>query len=385
MVAKGAGSLIYFDNAATTLIKPDSVITAVSDAMRHFGNSGRGAHEAALDASRILYETRAMLCDLFHAEDAAQVAFTSNSTESLNTAILGLFSPGDHVITTVLEHNSVLRPLYLLQKQGVEVTFIPCDGLGNICVDAFRNSLQKNTKAVVCTHASNLTGNITPIHEIGAFCSQNELLFVVDASQSAGVLPINMEEMHIDVLCFTGHKGLMGPQGTGGICVKKGVAIRPLKVGGSGVHTYSKEHPQDMPTALEAGTLNSHGIAGLHAALMYIKEIGIETIHNREMQLMRRFYDGVSGIDGIAVYGDFSKKDRAAIVALNIGQYDSGRVSDQLFVDYQISTRPGAHCAPLLHQSFQTVEQGMVRFSFSYFNTEEEINIGIAAVRELAQ
>ena len=222
------------------------------------------------------------------------------------------------------------------------------------------------------------------MERVGELCHRHGIRLVADASQTAGVLPIDMKRMHIDVLCFTGHKGLLGPQGTGGICVGDGIRIRPLKAGGSGVHTYLKEHPGDMPTALEAGTLNGHGIAGLHAALGFIKETGVETIHRREAELMRRFYDGVVQIPGVRVYGDFTSDERAAIVALNIGDYDSSEVSDELAVTYGISPRPGAHCAPLMHESFKTVEQGMVRFSFSYFNTEEEIDAGIQAVRELA-
>ena len=376
--------MIYFDNAATTIRKPDCVIDAVADAMRNFGNSGRGAHEASLDASRMIYETRERISELFNLGNPLQVAFTSNSTESLNTAIQGLFSKGDHVITTVLEHNSVLRPLYLMENRGISLTILPCDEKGVLCYDQLEQSKRPDTKAVVCTHASNLTGNRRDLELVGELCHRHGIRLVADASQTAGVLPIDMKRMHIDVLCFTGHKGLLGPQGTGGICVGDGIRIRPLKAGGSGVHTYLKEHPGDMPTALEAGTLNGHGIAGLHAALGFIKETGVETIHRREAELMRRFYDGVVQIPGVRVYGDFTSDERAAIVALNIGDYDSSEVSDELAVTYGISTRPGAHCAPLMHESFKTVEQGMVRFSFSYFNTEEEIDAGIQAVRELA-
>lgn len=377
--------MIYFDNAATTMVKPDCVIDAVVNAMRHFGNSGRGAHEASLDASRLIYETRERISNLFHLGNPMQVAFTSNSTESLNTAIQGLFEAGDHVITTVLEHNSVLRPLYLMETRGVDVTILPCDEKGVLRYDLLEESIRPETKAVVCTHASNLTGNKMDLERIGQVCRKHGIKLVVDASQTAGVLPIDMEKQNIDVLCFTGHKGLLGPQGTGGICVREGIQIRPLKSGGSGVHTYLKEHPKDMPTALEAGTLNGHGIAGLHASLGFLGETGIDAIHRREASLMRRFYEGVTKIPSVKVYGDFSTDDRAAIVALNIGDYDSSEVSDELAVTYGISTRPGAHCAPLMHQSFGTVDQGMVRFSFSYFNTEEEVDTGIRAVRELAE
>ena len=376
--------MIYFDNAATTMHKPETVIHAVAQALNSLGNAGRGAHEASLDASRNIYGVRERIADFFHGEDPSRIAFTSNSTESLNTAVKGILNPGDHVVTTVLEHNSVLRPLYEMEEKGVEVTILPCDEYGMVYPEDFICAVRPNTKAFICTHGSNLTGNVLDVQSIGAAARERGILFVVDASQTAGVFDIDVQKMNIDILCFTGHKGLLGPQGTGGICVGDGIRIRPLKAGGSGVHTYLKEHPGDMPTALEAGTLNGHGIAGLHAALGFIKETGVETIHRREAELMRRFYDGVVQIPGVRVYGDFTSDERAAIVALNIGDYDSSEVSDELAVTYGISTRPGAHCAPLMHESFKTVEQGMVRFSFSYFNTEEEIDAGIQAVRELA-
>lgn len=374
---------IYFDNAATSLRKPDCVIDAVVRAMRSFGNPDRGAHEAALDASRLIYETREMLASLFNGGDPKRVAFTANSTESLNTAILGLLGSEDHVITTVMEHNSVLRPLYRLEKEGMGLSFLPCDGDGGLCYNMLEESLRPNTKAVVCTHASNLTGNSVDLERIGDFCKSHGLLFIVDASQSAGVLPIDMQRMKIDVLCFTGHKSLMGPQGTGGICVREGIRIRPLKSGGSGIRTYQKEHPAEMPTALEAGTLNGHGIAGLHAALTYISAHGVSAIHLRELTLMRRFYEGVRDIPDVKLYGDFTDTNRVAIVALNIGGYDSSEISDELAQTYKISTRSGAHCAPLMHKAMGTVEQGMVRFSFSWFNTEEEIEAGIKAIKNI--
>lgn len=245
--------------------------------------------------------------------------------------------------------------------------------------------VKKNTKALVCTHASNLTGNANDLMTLGAFCKERGLLFIVDASQTAGVLPIDMKAMNIDVVCFTGHKSLYGPQGTGGLCVREGLSIRPLKSGGSGVHTYLKEHPPEMPTALEAGTLNGHGIAGLHAALQFLSDTGIENIHRHEMNLLRQFYQGIREIPGIRVYGDLDTDYRAAVLALNIGDYDSSEVSDELSYRYGISTRPGAHCAPLMHQSMGTVDQGMVRFSFSWFNTKEEVDLAIQAIRELAE
>ena len=372
---------IYFDNAATTLKKPDCVMNAVTEALKNLGNSSRGAYEASMDASRLIYDTRVQLAALFHAGEPRQTAFTSNSTEALNTAILGLLQGSGHVITTVMEHNSVLRPLYRLETMGTELSFLSCGERGELHCEGLEAALRPDTGAVVCTHASNLTGNSVDLKRIGNFCREHNLLFIVDASQTAGTLEIDMQAMNIDVLCFTGHKGLLGPQGTGGICVGDGIRIRPLKAGGSGVHTYLKEHPGDMPTALEAGTLNGHGIAGLHAALGFIKETGVETIHRREAELMRRFYDGVVQIPGVRVYGDFTSDERAAIVALNIGDYDSSEVSDELAVTYGISTRPGAHCAPLMHEALGTREQGAVRFSFSHFNTVQEVDLAAAALR----
>lgn len=376
---------IYLDNAATTMQKPDCVIEAVAQAMGHMGNSGRGAYGEALDASRMIYETREQLSSLFGLGNPKQAAFSCNSTEALNTAILGLLGPGDHVISTVMEHNSVLRPLYRLEKEGAQISFCPCDEKGRLRMEELPGLVKKNTKALVCTHASNLTGNANDLMTLGAFCKERGLLFIVDASQTAGVLPIDMKAMNIDVVCFTGHKSLYGPQGTGGLCVREGLSIRPLKSGGSGVHTYLKEHPPEMPTALEAGTLNGHGIAGLHAALQFLSDTGIENIHRHEMNLLRQFYQGIQEIPGIRVYGDLDTDYRAAVLALNIGDYDSSEVSDELSYRYGISTRPGAHCAPLMHQSMGTVDQGMVRFSFSWFNTKEEVDLAIQAIRELAE
>ena len=312
------------------------------------------------------------------------MAFTANSTEALNFAIQGLLQPGAHVITTVLEHNSVFRPLYLKEQEGVSMTILPADEKGNISPEAFEEAIRPDTEAIVCTHASNLTGNMLDLHRIGEICKRHDLLFIVDASQTAGVLPIDMQKMNISVLCFTGHKSLMGPQGTGGLVVKKGVNIRPLLVGGSGIHSYSKSHPTVMPTALEAGTLNCHGIAGLHASLQYLKEKGIHNLYEKEHLLMKTFYEGVVSIPDVKVYGDFDQRERAPIVTLNIGDYDSGQVSDELLTRFQIATRAGAHCAPLMHESQGTKKQGAVRFSFSHFNTMEEIQKGIEAVKKLA-
>ena len=375
--------MIYLDNAATTLRKPPAVAEAVLEAMGSFGNSGRGAYGEALDAGRCIYETRLLLGELFRCP-ADHVCFTPNSTAALNTAIAGLLSPGDHVISTDWEHNSVLRPLYRFRAQGGSVDFLPADRQGRLDLDQLPALLQRETKAVVCTHASNLTGDVMDLSRVGSFCRRHGLLFVLDASQTAGVLPIDMEALGIDVLCFTGHKSLLGPQGTGGLCVRPGVEIRPLLTGGTGVQSYRETQPEAYPTRLEAGTLNSHGLAGLGAALDFLEETGIDAIRAHETALARRFYEAVRQVPGVTVYGDHSKAERAPVVALNIGDYESGEVADELAERFGIATRPGAHCAPRMHRALGTTGQGAVRFSWSYFNTEEETDAAAEAVRILA-
>lgn len=384
-VTRIGSDMIYFDNAATTMHKPPQVITAVTEAMQQMGNAGRGVHSASLGTSRTIFDTRVKLAQFFHASDPSRIAFTCNSTESLNLAIKGALRPGDHVITTELEHNSVLRPLYEMEEKGVSLSFVSGDKWGRIRIPDFEKEIRGETRAIVCTHASNLTGNVVDIEAVGEIAKKHGLLFIVDASQSAGVFPIDVDKMHIDILCFTGHKGMYGPQGTGGIYVREGISLRPLKSGGSGVQTYSHTHPKEMPTALEAGTLNGHGIAGLHAALEFLEQTGLEEIRKKEQELMMRFYQGVMQIPGVFVYGDFSTKERCAVVALNLEDYDSSDIADELSERYGICVRPGAHCAPLMHQALGTVEQGAVRFSFSYFNTEEEIDRGIEALRKIAE
>lgn len=382
--------MIYLDNGATTLQKPECVREALLEAMASMGNSGRGVHDASLYAGRIIYRARESLAELLGAAAPEQVVFTANATESLNLVLVGLFGPGDHVITTVCEHNSVLRPLYRLQ--GVELSVLPVKAeageerqAGILAYDELESLLRPNTKALIITHASNLTGNITDLEQAAAFAKKHSLLLIVDAAQTAGAVPMDMERMGIDVLCFTGHKGLYGPQGTGGVCVRPGLSIRPLKVGGSGIHSFDREHPSEMPAALEAGTLNGHGIAGLGAAARWLLEIGVEQIRAREQALLRRFVDGVKEVEGVTLYGNPDLDRRTGIQSLNIRDYDSARVADWLYEDYGIAVRGGAHCAPLMHEALGTREQGAVRFSFSYFNTEAEADEAAAAVRELAE
>ncbi len=376
--------MIYLDNAATTLKKPPQVAEAVLNALQTLGNSSRGTHEGALDAAHTIYDARCKLAELFGCRRADHVAFTGNVTQALNIALCGLLGPGDHAVSTDLEHNSVLRPLYrLAAERGVTADFAPADRQGRLDYVALERLMRPDTKLVACTHASNLTGNVVDVARVAEIAHAHGALLVLDAAQTAGTRPVNMDALGADVLCFTGHKGLMGPQGTGGLCVREGVEIAPLLVGGTGVQTYSAAQPEQYPTRLEAGTLNGHGIAGLSAAVDYINAVGLDAIREKESALTRRFYEGARAIDGVTVYGDFSG-DRAAIVALNVRGRDSGEVADTLSGDYGIATRPGAHCAPRLHEALGTKEQGAVRFSFSWYTTEEEIDAALAALREIA-
>ncbi len=442
---------IYFDSAATSYYRPRQVAEAVVGAIDSMGNSSRGTHETALAGARIIAGARQLVNELFDGYGAEQTAFTANSTESLNMALKGLLKPGDKVVTTVMEHNSVLRPLYQLEALGVEVVRVGCldgglkkeecgDGqqekrgqegrqqdrqkdiqrMGLLDMDRLFAEIRPGVKAVVCTHASNLTGNVLDIRRIGRACREAGAVFIVDASQTAGVLPISMKEDFIDILCFTGHKGLMGPQGTGGICLRKGLVLEPLLTGGSGILTYSKYHPQQMPTALEAGTLNGHGIAGLRAALLWIKEHGgTEAVFQKENALAKAFYQGAKAVPGICFYGDYRSYEehwsgeygqrdeygqgnekncgsecpeekyfpgsgcvRAPMVTLNLMDEDSGEVSDWLAEEWGIDTRSGGHCAPLMHGALGTRKQGAVRFSFSHFNTMEQVKKAVQALRE---
>ncbi len=377
--------MIYLDNAATTLHKPACVIEAVVRAMQSAGNAARGAHGASLGAAGTVYDTRKKLSDLFGCPRADHVAFTANATGALNIAIYGLLGPGDHAISTDLEHNSVLRPLYDLEERGMGLDFVPADRRGCIRCQDFEALMRPNTRAIVCTHASNLTGNALDVKAIAEIAHRHGAYLIVDASQTAGSFSIDMTAMGIDVLCFTGHKGLMGPQGTGGLCIRPGVELRPFQRGGTGVQSHDRHQPRPYPTRLEAGTLNGHGIAGLGAAVDFLNREGVERLYRRELERMTQFYEGVCAVDGVTVYGDFSKEPRAAIVSLNIRDYDSSLVADALYSDYGIATRAGAHCAPRMHAALGTREQGAVRFSFSPFNTEEEIRTAVEAIRALSQ
>lgn len=377
--------MIYFDNAATTMTKPPEVAEAVARAINTFGGVGRGAHDAALSADLMVYRARTQIAKLFNGPDAKNVAFGLNVTEALNIVICGLLHEGDHALTTAASHNSVLRPLMRKhEEEGVGLSIAPIRPDGSLDYDAYEASFQPNTKLVVVTHASNLTGDVYDIARMAKAAHGHGALFVIDAAQTAGVVPIDMQAQGIDIVCFTGHKSLYGPQGTGGLCLGEGVEIPAFKEGGTGVHSYDLRQPDFMPEHLEAGTLNAHGIAGLSAGLDYIEKHGVEAIGAKAEQLAERFEAGVRDFPGVCILGGHADVGRTGIVALNVGDVDSGVVSDELSHRYEICTRPGAHCAPLMHRALGTDQQGAVRFSFSHFNTEEEVDAGIAAMKEIA-
>lgn len=378
--------MIYLDNAATTMHKPQMVIDAVAQAMCSLGNAGRGATSGALDAARTVHGCRAKLARLLGCPRADHVCFTPNSTAALNTVINGVVRPGDRVVTTVLEHNSVLRPLNrLAAERGVTVEHAGCDASGVLDYDELERLVTPGTRAVVVTQASNVTGNAVDVARVAAVAHAAGALVILDASQSAGTAHIDMQAMGLDVVCFTGHKGLMGPQGTGGLAVAEGVDVAPWAMGGTGVHSFDALQPLEWPTRLEAGTLNGHGIAGLSAGLDFIEtQGGLEAIAAHERALAGRFLAGVREIPGITLYGAYDQPTRSAIVSLNVGDIDSAEISDALMQGWGIATRPGAHCAPLMHRALGTERQGVVRFSFGYFNTDEDVETAIDALRDLA-
>lgn len=379
--------MIHLDNAATSVMRPQCVIDAVCRAMTTMGNPGRGTTSSSLDAGRVVWECREKLAALLGCPRADHVCFAPNSTAALNTAINGLVRPGSRVVTTVMEHNSVLRPLNRLAAEcGVRLAHAGVDALGRLDYGELEAVCAHGCDAVVCTHASNVTGNVNDLRRIARIAHEAGALLIVDASQSAGCLPIDMAADGIDVLCFTGHKGLMGPQGTGGLAVMGDLEVRPWNVGGSGVHSFDPMQPLEWPTRLEAGTLNAHGIAGLSAALDYLAEVGGPTaIGRKERELADAFADGVRRIGGVETFGDLDAPDRAAIVSLNIEGLDSSEASDILMQGFGIATRPGAHCAPLMHRALGTEKRGVVRFSFGWFNTGADVEAAVAAVAEIAR
>lgn len=375
----------YMDNAATSFPKPEVVYEAMDHFNRNMGgNPGRGSNHQTLEASSVVMEARDHLADLFNIQDSLQIAFTSNVTEAINMALKGLLKSGDHVITTSLEHNAVARPLYLMSQQGIEWTRVSCTPCGELDPEEIRRSIRPNTRLICMLHASNVMGSIMPIREAGKIAREHGVLFMVDAAQTAGVLPIDVEDDGIDILCFTGHKALLGPQGTGGIYIRPGFTLQTVKEGGTGSSSEDLEHPFFMPDHLEAGTLNTPGIAGLLAGVRFIEQEGLATIRDHEKRLSKLLMEGLLDIPGIKLYGPGNADKQTAVIAFNVQGMDCGEVSLQLDYDYNIVTRAGLHCAPLAHTTLGTLEEGACRLSWGYFSTKEEIEYVIKAVADIA-
>lgn len=377
--------MYYFDNAATSFPKPDVVYDRMNEAMREYGaNPGRSGHSLALRSARGIFSTRKSLAQIFGVVDPMDIAFVFNCTEALNIGINGFLKPGDHVVTTSMEHNSVLRPIKILEKHGVEHTIVWADSCGRITPDQILSAIRKNTALIVTTHVSNLLGTIMPIREIGAIARSKGIKYMVDGAQSAGVLEIDVEKDNIDILAFPGHKGLLGPQGTGGIYIRKGIEIEPIVYGGTGSASYSTIQPDVMPDKFESGTPNTPGIIALGAGLEYIKERSMSSIREYEEELMVHFISEVSKIEGIKLYGPGNPEEQTGVVALNVREIDSSQTAFILNEEYGIMVRPGLHCAPLAHETLGTTSQGAIRFSFGIFNNHEEIEFAVKALKEIS-
>ena len=381
---------INLDQASTTYPKPECVAKAVYEYMTGNGcNINRGCYENAYDTEEVILETREMLCQLFDGPDCKNVVFTKNVTESLNVVLKGFLKPGDHVLVSSMEHNAVMRPIRQLEKNGVSFGRIPCNSQGELILDSLKSLLQENTKAVVLMHASNVCGTVLPIEEVGDFCQKHGLKFIVDCAQTAGVLPISMKEMNIDALCFTGHKGLYGPQGIGGFILQEEMIelIDPLLSGGTGSISHTEEIPSFMPDRFEPGTMNLPGIFGLHAALGWIESTGIDKIREKEEMLTSLFIKHIKAVDSefdkIRLVGKGTEEGRTAVVSIQTPGRDVSEVAYLLDKNYGIMTRVGLHCAPSAHETLNTYPTGTVRFSFGYFNTEEEALFAVKALEEI--
>lgn len=378
--------MTYFDNAATTFPKPNIVYEKVMEAMKDYGaNPGRSGHKLALKINRGIYDTRMSLAGLLNVDNPMNISFTFNCTESLNLAIKGVLKPGDHVITTSMEHNSVLRPIKHLEQFGIESSIVNANLLGEINVEHIKKAIKSNTKLIVTTHISNLTGTIMPVKEIGALAKEHGIIYLLDAAQSAGVYEIHPVTMNVDIVAFPGHKGLLGPQGTGGLFIREGLEVQEIFQGGTGSMSESLIQPDMTPDKFESGTPNGPGLIGLGAGIEYINQTGMDNIRNHEEDLTKYFIEEVRKIEGIKLYGPCDVKKQAAVVSLNIKDYDSSEIAYILDEQYDIMVRPGLHCAPLAHKTIGTLDQGVIRFSFSPFNTLEEIEYGIKSLKEIAK
>ena len=380
-------NLIYLDNAATTFPKPKEVLDFMFDFYRCHGvNPGRSGYDATIETEEVVYGTRKMLTEFFHGSDPNHLTFSYNASDSLNMIIQGLIKRGDHVITTNFEHNSVLRPLYHLEQDGLcEVSHVPFDLHGYIHPEDIKKKIRKNTKMVIINHCSNVLGTIQPVKEIGAICHERGVLFAVDASQSAGVVPIDVQAMNIDALAFTGHKCLMGPTGIGGSYCSPELPIRSTKFGGTGVRSAQRSHLEEFPYRLECGTLNIIGVAGLHAGQRWIAKQGLKCIHEKEMELWNKLRSGLLEIEGVKLYCADSEENHNAVLSFNINGLEAADVGTMLDVDHNIACRTGLHCAPLVHEQLGTDKiHGMVRFSLGPFTTEAHIDTAIGAIEEIA-
>ena len=377
---------IYFDNSSTSFPKAPNVGRAMGEFIENGAfNINRGSYEGAYEAGSAVLDTREMLKDLFNCPNSKNVVFTPSVTYSLNFFIKGFLKPGDHVLVTSVEHNAVMRPLVQMEKLGVEFDAVPCDEEGGVTADDFRAYIKENTKAIITTHASNVCGTIIPIEEIGALCKEKGLVYAVDTAQTAGILNIDMQKANIDFLAFTGHKGLLGPQGIGGFIASDKLEglIYPIISGGTGSLSDSEEMPDFLPDRFESGTLNLPGIIGLHQALAYLKEAGIDNMRNEKMEITKYFLDKVKEIEGAKVAGKKTVEGRLGVVSIDFEGFDNSIVSFYLSSKYKIMTRVGMHCAPRAHQTLNTFPQGTVRFSFSHFNTKEEVDICIDAIKTI--
>ncbi|NLH76486.1 MAG: aminotransferase class V-fold PLP-dependent enzyme [Acidobacteria bacterium] len=378
--------LIFLDNGATSFPKPEEVYTYMDHFYRNFGvNPGRSGYDLCMEAGLVVEETRKLLTGLFNGTDPNRLCFGYNSTDALNIVISGLLKPGDHAVSTTVEHNSVLRPLYHLRRDGVEVDFVPFDGAGFVDPQEIRRRFRPNTRLVVVNHASNVIGTVQPLAAIGRFCREAGIPFAIDASQSAGKVPIDMEAQFLDVVAFTGHKSLLGPTGIGGLYVREGVEIRHTRAGGTGVRSAVKAHLDEYPYRLEYGTPNVMGIAGLKAGVTWVKGRGLEAIHREEMRLARILLDGLKAIPRVVTYCLDSLDDHIAVLAFNVQGMDAADVGTMLDVDFGIACRTGLHCAPLVHEQLGTDKiHGAVRFGIGPFNTEEHVRAAVEAVGRIA-
>ena len=377
---------IYFDNSSTSFPKAPNVGRAMGEFIENGAfNINRGSYEGAYEAGSAVLDTREMLKDLFNCPNSKNVVFTPSVTYSLNFFIKGFLKPGDHVLVTSVEHNAVMRPLVQMEKLGVEFDAVPCDEEGGVTADDFRAYIKENTKAIITTHASNVCGTIIPIEEIGALCKEKGVVYAVDTAQTAGILNIDMQKANIDFLAFTGHKGLLGPQGIGGFIASDKLEglIDPVISGGTGSLSDSEEIPDFLPDRFESGTLNLPGIIGLHQALVYLKEAGIDNMRNEKMEITKYFLDQVKEIEGVRIAGKKTVEGRLGVVSIDFEGFDNSIVSFYLSSKYKIMTRVGMHCAPRAHKTLKTFPQGTVRFSFSHFNTKEEVDICINAIKTI--